>query len=71
MAHGLKISEGLSSQELRIEGRRAETARMYAIANAPEGRAEAARLAGMYRQALRGGAPRNPPNNGSGGLKVA
>src|SRR5580704_1039475 len=59
MAHGLKISEGLSSQELRIEARRAETARaaarMYAIANALEGlsRAEAARLAGMERQALR------------------
>jgi transposase len=59
MAHGLKISEDLSSQELRIEARRAETARaaarMYAIANALEGknRAEAARLAGMDRQALR------------------
>jgi hypothetical protein len=51
MRRGLKISEDLSSLELRIEARRAETARaaarMYAIANALEGksREEAARLA--------------------------
>ena len=59
MSRGLKISDDLSAVELRIEARRAETARaaarMYAIANALEGksREEAARLAGMDRQALR------------------
>ena len=55
----LKISGTLSAAELRRRGRqepdRAASARMMAIANALEGmtRAEAARLAGMERQALR------------------
>ena len=55
----LEISGTLSAVELRRGGRqkpdRAASARMMAIANALEGmtRAEAARLAGMERQALR------------------
>ena len=55
----LKISGTLSAADLRRRGRqepdRAASARMMAIANALEGmtRAEAARLAGMERQALR------------------
>ena len=55
----LTICETLSAAELRRRGRqetdRAAAARMMAIANALEGmtRAEAARLAGMERQALR------------------
>ena len=55
----LEISGTLSAAELRRRGRqepdRAASARMMAIANALEGmtRAEAARLAGMKRQALR------------------
>ena len=55
----LEISGALSAAELRRRGRqepdRAASARMMAIANALEGmtRAEAARLAGMERQALR------------------
>ena len=55
----LEISGTLSAAELRRRGRqepdRAASARMMAIANALEGmtRAEAARLAGMERQALR------------------
>ena len=59
MGRGLKISDALSPHELRIEARRAETpraaARMYAIASALEGKSrdEAARCAGMDRQALR------------------
>jgi hypothetical protein len=59
MGRGLKISDALLPHELRIQARRAETpraaARMYAIASALEGksREEAARCAGMDRQALR------------------
>src|SRR3954451_4051884 len=55
----LTIREDRSAGELRAYARRAPslraTARAYAIANALEGmtRAEAARLAGMERQALR------------------
>ena len=55
----LAISEKLSAAELRKRARgepdRSAAARMMAIANALEGmtRAEAARLAGMERQALR------------------
>ena len=55
----LTICDKLSAVELRRRGRqepdRAASARMMAIANALEGmtRAEAARLAGMERQALR------------------
>ena len=55
----LVICDKLSATELRKRGRqepnRAAAARMMAIANALEGmtRAEAARLAGMERQALR------------------
>ena len=55
----LTIRTDLSSAELRRRARRepdrAASARMQAIANALEGmtRAEAARLAGMERQALR------------------
>ena len=59
MGKALKIRDELSAESLRGEARR-ETdgraaARMYAIAHALEGlsRAEAARLAGMERQALR------------------
>jgi hypothetical protein len=57
MARGLKLSNALSPQGLRIEARRAETPRaaerMYAIASALEGksRREAARWAVMDRQA--------------------
>ena len=56
---GLPIRADLSARELRrlarYERDRAAARRMYAIANALEGmtRAEAARLAGMERQALR------------------
>jgi transposase len=55
----LTIREDRSAAELRVYARRAPdpraAARAYAIANALEGmtRAEAARLAGMERQALR------------------
>jgi transposase len=58
-ARGLPIRQDLSPSELRQLARRerdpAAGRRMYAIANALEGmtRAEAARLAGMERQALR------------------
>jgi transposase len=58
-ARGLAIRSDISAGELRRlarrEVRRSASARMYAIANAQEGlsRAEAARLAGMERQALR------------------
>lgn len=60
MSRGLKISDGKTASELRPwargcgNGRAA--ARAYAIANALDGldRAEAARLAGMERQAPRG-----------------
>jgi transposase len=59
MGTALKIRDDLSPAGLRCLARRerdgAAAARMYAIANALEGmsRAEAARLAGMERQALR------------------
>jgi transposase len=58
-ARGLPIRDDVSPGELRRLARRerdsAASRRMYAIANALEGmpRAEAARLAGMERQALR------------------
>jgi transposase len=58
-ARGLLIRQDLSASELRRLARRerdpAASRRLYAIANALEGmtRAEAARLAGMERQALR------------------
>ena len=59
MGTALKIREDLSADALRRAARREKdgraAARMYAIANALDGmsRAEAARLAGMERQALR------------------
>lgn len=59
MGTALKIRDDLTSRELRARARRetdgGAAARMYAIAHALEGksRAEAARLAGMERQALR------------------
>jgi len=59
MYSGLKISDHLSASELRSWARHCgngrAAARGYAIANALDGlsRAEAARLAGMERQALR------------------
>ncbi|HIJ39002.1 MAG TPA: helix-turn-helix domain-containing protein [Rhodospirillaceae bacterium] len=59
MNPGLKISEKLTASELRAWARHCRSgraaARAYAIANALDGlsRAEAARLAGMERQALR------------------
>jgi len=59
MSAELKITGGMSSAELRQWARRCGSgraaARAYAIANALDGlsRAEAARLAGMERQALR------------------
>jgi transposase len=59
MGRALKIREDISAEALRRAARREKNgraaARMYAIANALEGlsRAEAARLAGMERQALR------------------
>jgi len=59
MGRALKIVDDLSSDALRRMARREKVgraaARMYAIANALDGlsRAEAARLAGMERQALR------------------
>ena len=59
MGTALAIREDVSAAELRRLARREKdgraAARMYAIANALEGmsRAEAARLAGMERQALR------------------
>lgn len=59
MHPGLKISDGLTASELRAWARHCgngrAAARAYAIANALDGlsRAEAARLAGMERQALR------------------
>ena len=59
MVRALKIRDDLSAEALRRAARRERdgraAARMYAIANALEGmsRAEAARLAGMERQALR------------------
>lgn len=58
-ARGLRIRLDIPAEELRRLARRevsrAASARMYAIANALDGlsRAEAARLAGMERQALR------------------
>jgi transposase len=58
-AAGLAIRGDLSAADLRALARRersrAAAVRMYAVANAPEGmtRAEAARLAGLERQALR------------------
>jgi transposase len=59
MSAALKIKDDLSAEALRRAARREKdgraAARMYAIANALDGlsRAEAARLAGMERQALR------------------
>jgi transposase len=59
MGNALKIREDLSAEALRRAARRERdgraAARMYAIAHALDGlsRAEAARLAGMERQALR------------------
>lgn len=59
MGIALKIRDDLSADRLRRGARREKdgraAARMYAIANALDGlsRAEAARLAGMERQALR------------------
>lgn len=59
MSGRLKISEAKTSSELRSWARHCGSgrtaARAYAIANALDGvsRAEAARLAGMERQALR------------------
>jgi transposase len=59
MGKALKIREDLSAEVLRRAARREKdgraAARMYAIAHALDGlsRAEAARLAGMERQALR------------------
>jgi transposase len=58
MGKALKIRDELSAEALRREARREKdgraSARMYAIAHALGlGRAEAARLAGMERQALR------------------
>lgn len=58
-ARGLPIRDDVPACELRRlarrEADRAAAARMHAVANAPEGmsRAEAARLAGMERQASR------------------
>jgi len=57
-APGLTIRGGISAATLRALARRERSrsaaARMYAVANALEGmsRAEAARLAGLERQAL-------------------
>lgn len=59
MSTSLKIAEGITAGDLRHWARRCgngrAAARAYAIANALDGldRAEAARLAGMERQALR------------------
>jgi transposase len=59
MGKALKIRDELSAEALRRAARRKKdgraAARMYAIAHALDGlsRAEAARLAGMERQALR------------------
>ena len=59
MGAALRIRDNLSPEQLRALARRERSgraaARMYAIAHALEGmsRAEAARLAGMERQALR------------------
>jgi len=59
MGKALRIRDALSAEALRREARREKdgraAARMYAIAHALDGlsRAEAARLAGMERQALR------------------
>lgn len=59
MGAALKIRDDISTDALRRQARRERNglaaARMYAIANALEGmtRAEAARLAGLERQALR------------------
>lgn len=59
MSASLKISDGMTASALRLWARRCgngrASARAYAIANALDGleRAEAARLAGMERQALR------------------
>lgn len=59
MGAALKIRDDLTSSALRARARRTTdgrtAARMYAIAHALDGvsRAEAARLAGMERQALR------------------
>lgn len=59
MGAALRIRDDLSSADLRAQARRVRdgrvAARLYAIAHALDGlsRAEAARLAGMERQALR------------------
>jgi hypothetical protein len=59
MGRALKIKDDGSPEDLRQSARRERdgraAARLYGIANALEGmsRAEAARLAGMERQALR------------------
>src|SRR5688572_758128 len=59
MGRALKIRDDLSAEAVRLAARRERdgraAARMYAIAGALDGlsRAEAARLAGMERQALR------------------
>ena len=66
MGVALKIRDDLTAEDLRREARREQdgraSARMHAIANALEGasRAEAARLAGMERQALRDAVNRHP-----------
>ena len=68
MGKALKIRDELSAEALRRAARREKdgraAARMYAIAHALDGmsRAEAARLAGMERQALRDAvAPQRDP----------
>ena len=72
MGSPLKIREDRSSAELRRLARRERdgrfAARLYAIANALDGmsRAEAARLAGMERQALRDAVLRYNAENLSG-----
>ena len=76
-ARGLAIGDDVSADELRRRARRepdrVAAMRMMAIANALEGmsRAEAARLAGMERQALRDAVvryvePRGSPDNAEG-----
>ena len=66
MGKALKIKDELSAEALRREARREKdgraAARMYAIAHALDGlsRADAARLAGMERQALRDGGEGRP-----------
>lgn len=76
-ARGLPIRDDVPPAELRRMARRepdrAAAARLYGVANALEGmtRAEAARLAGMERQALRDAVvryvePRGSPDNAEG-----